>query len=155
MNDFMLLLQGLKGTMDLTKGLKSAYDSHKIAEAEAEFFEKLSSLYVQAISLYESHSALAREKDELEKKLVEYQQWDRTASQYSLKALKSGAYVYTPNESNQSPNPMHWICPKCYGDRKKSILQFLYDFDRGHHAYCPECKGRFGATQQEMLNASA
>lgn len=150
-SDFALLVEGIRGSIAIVRGLKSAYDQHAIVQVQTEILEKLLALQIDALSLQEDHFALLRSKRELEETLVKHQQWDDTAAQYSLKNLESGAYVYAPNESNKSPEPMHWICAKCYGDRKKSLLHFVWDSARGHHAFCQECHNWVSAERKEML----
>lgn len=148
--DFALFLQGFKGAIDIAKGLKSTYDQHTVSDAQAEFFEKLSDLYVRATSLYESHSTLTREKDELEKKLMEYEQWAQTERQYELKQVAPGKFVRSYKKSDKNTDPMHWLCPNCWEDKKKSILQGHPSLGDALEYICPRCN-KFGVRAGKFI----
>lgn len=134
------IVTGIKGTIDIAKGLKSAYDAHTITQAQTEILEKLFSLQIDALSLQEKHSALVNEKEELAKKLMEFEQWEKTESQYQLEEVHFGVFVYSPKESERSTEPKHWLCTNCWEERKKSILQCDYKHSEGAGYTCPRCK---------------
>lgn len=133
------VITGIKGTIDIVKGLKSSYDDHAIVQAQTQIREQLLTILSDAIALQEKHSALINEKDELKKKLMEYEQWENTVSEYELKEVVPGKFVYTYKKSQQSTTPMHWLCPNCWNDRKKSILQVIHRTEREASHKCPRC----------------
>lgn len=66
---------------------------------------------------------LAKVKDEFERKLMAYQRWDAEAARYGLHALADGIFVYALKPDQQHGEPMHYLCPHCFGEKKRSILQ--------------------------------
>jgi hypothetical protein len=83
-----------------------------------------------------------RSKDELEKKLIEQENWHNERARYHLKKVGGGVFVYALKESNATTEPAHWLCAHCYEEQKKSILQ--------RNPYptwlCPRCKTKIVIT---------
>lgn len=59
---------------------------------------------------------------ELEQKLAVYEKWDSEASRYRLTELAPGIAVYALQPDQANGEPIHYICPNCFQNRKKSIL---------------------------------
>ena len=118
-----VIITSIKTTIEIVKGLKSSHDAKTITQAQSQILEHLFALQVAALALQEKHSALIHEKQALIKKIEQFEQWRNTESEYELKELKPGIFVYSYKNSQQSVIPMHWLCPHCWNDRKKSILQ--------------------------------
>jgi hypothetical protein len=143
-SEFALFLQGVKGTLDVAKGLKSAYDQHTIVQAQSEIIEKLLALQMDALSLQEKHSALIHEKEELEKKVLEAQKWSETESQYELKQVVPGKIVRSYKKPSESTDPPHWLCPNCWEDKKKSVLQGHLNMGDAWDFSCLRCRFTVG-----------
>lgn len=138
-SDFTLLIEGIKGSIAMVKGLKSAYDQHTITQAQTDVLEKLLALQMDALSLQEKHSALIHEKEELQKKVMEAQKWSETESQYELKQVVPGRIVRSFKKTSESTDPPHWLCPNCWEDKKKSILQSYNWMGDSWRVSCPRC----------------
>ncbi len=133
------LLTGIKTVMEIVDGLKSSHDADTVMKAQSEVFEQLFTIRAKALALQEEHLVLLNEKEELVKKLMEFEQWEKTKSKYELKQIIRGIFVYSLKNSQQSEEPLHWLCPNCWKDSKDSILQA--EFDNGDEAkyFCPKC----------------
>ena len=61
-----------------------------------------------ALLMQEKHSSLLREKDDIAKKLMEFEKWDETESQYELKEIYPGIllYSYKERENLKSSNAL-------------------------------------------------
>jgi hypothetical protein len=114
MADFSAFVASIGALSNFAKGLQSVHDEKQIFEATSDLRERIFAIQSDALTLQENHSSLLKQKDELEKKLMEFDKWENTASQYSPHKFPSGAIVYAPNESNKSPQPEHYLCPRCY-----------------------------------------
>lgn len=81
--------------------------------------------------------SLLKRTNELEQEIVQFKNWDAQAANYTLKNVGAlpgvFAYVYTP--TLQGVEPRHWCCTNCFGQRRKSILQYVH----GTGYRCPEC----------------
>jgi transcriptional regulator with GAF, ATPase, and Fis domain len=133
------IIGGIKSITEIAKGLKSAYDSHTVMQAQADILEKLTNLQMDALALQEKASSLINEKDELQKKVTEFEQWKETEADYELKEITTGKFVYAFKETGKSQKPSHWLCTNCYGQRKKSILQASYHGEFDATYFCPNC----------------
>ena len=131
------IVTSLKTTIGIVKGLKSSYDAKTITQAQSQILEHLFALQVDALALQEKHSALIHEKEELIKKIEQFEQWGNTESEYELKEIKPGIFVYSYKKSQQSVIPMHWLCAQCWNDHKKSILQSGFHDKSVYN--CPRC----------------
>jgi len=81
---------------------------------------------------------LAKVKDELERKLMEYERWDAQAARYELRELADGIFVYALKPEHKGSEPLHYLCPHCFNQKKRSILQRPR---AGHKNYvCHDCK---------------
>jgi transcriptional regulator with GAF, ATPase, and Fis domain len=137
------IITSIKATIEIAKGLKSSYDAHTIAQAQSDILEQLLAIRMDTLTLQEKHSTLINEKDELAKKLVQLEQWEKTESEYELQEINRGKFVYSPKNSQQSKKPTHWLCTQCWDDRKKSVLQANYHTESEAQYICPRCKLRF------------
>jgi hypothetical protein len=66
---------------------------------------------------------LVKVKDELERKLLEHQQWGAEAARYELRQLADGIFVYALKAEHKEGQPDHFLCPHCFEQKKRSILQ--------------------------------
>jgi len=82
-----------------------------------------------------------REKDELIQKLKTLEQWDAESKRYVLKEIGRGVFVYSLKETVDSGGePPHNICPKCFQDKRKSILQAVATSQYGTRFKCFSCQ---------------
>lgn len=134
------LISGIKATIDIAKGLKSAHDSHTIVQAQSDILEQLTNLRMDALTLQDKTSALIQERDELQKKLIEFEKWQKTESKYHLEQVERGKFVYSPNDAKSPEQPSHWLCTNCWSNREKSILQASFHDEYEAYYSCPRCK---------------
>lgn len=68
------------------------------------------------------YDKLANVKAETEKKLMDYESWEREKERYRFTAIATGisVNVYQPEEGDSAPP--HWLCPYCFEKRRKSVL---------------------------------
>ncbi len=137
------LITSIKAAMDIVNILKSSHDDHTISKAQSEIFDRLLAIQANAAILQEKHSALVNEKNELAEKVMQFEQWVKTESEYELKKLTCGILVYSYKSSQNSKKPMHCLCPNCWEDRKKSILQIIRKTSDGIVYCCYRCKYDF------------
>ena len=137
--------------------IQSAVSSLKVASDIAQGFLKLNSVAevqgkvidLQSAILSAQSSALAataqqmellEEVRDLKAQLEAVKGWEATSQRYELRRLDSGVFAYALREP-KSDEPAHWLCPRCFADGKKSILQNRGDF--------------YGASEHECLGCGA
>lgn len=110
----------------LTKMAKAALDAHTDAEVRkvvSEFDAAIRDLHQRIIEIQLQSQELIRAKVEAEQKLVAYEKWEAERAKYALTEVADGVFVYVLQPQHASGHPIHWLCPKCYEERKKGILQ--------------------------------
>ncbi len=102
--------------------------------------------------------ALLDRKRELEEELVKLRDWENEKSKYRLEDIGGRAFVYAYQPPAKGPGDVHhWLCPTCYEDARKSILQL-----KGKESslpgtnwrdisvwYCPKCKTEIRTNHKE------
>lgn len=72
----------------------------------------------------EAYSALLDKVGELEQELRTHETWESEKQRYELKPHgERQALAYALKEGTEPLEPTHSICPDCYQERRKSILQ--------------------------------
>ena len=90
---------------------------------------KVNEALSRSVDLYDENMRLKR-------KLIEYDNWDKTARKYKLADLPTGDGLAYSLKSNPAPDePHHYICPQCYDGQARSILQ---TWNKGYR--CNRCK---------------
>lgn len=125
-----------KSMLDMAKGLKDINDAAVRNAAVIELQEKI-------LAAREAQSTLAEQVRDLEAEVARLKAWDREKERYELQQRSPncpGALAYRVKESERGAEPVHWLCPTCYEDGRKSILQEHEGARRSINAACPRCK---------------
>ena len=138
--DIPTIIAALKGAVGLSKELKAfplgEAASKKAAEVDAQIF----AAYESALASQARQLELSKRNQELEEEVTRLKSWDVQKGDYELKAIENSAFVYSLKENAKSAEPVHWLCPPCYENSKKSILQRGTPFQRRYPWLCPVCK---------------
>jgi hypothetical protein len=137
------LISGIKGTIDIAKGLKSAYESHTIAQAQTDILERLLAVQGEALNLQERHSSLMLENDTLSKKLGEFNDWEKLKDSYVLKEVSARIYVYVSKAPDKTVANPPYHCSNCFGLKQLSILQYQGNGEDYHKFDCHRCGKHF------------
>lgn len=134
------LVASSKAAYDIAKGINSLKSEIDRNESVSKVLEVLLAVQTQALSVNAIAQKLQEEKYELTKKVMEFEKWSETISQYELKEIAPGVLVYAYKKSDNSKEPMHWLCPNCFDTkRQKSIFQRMAQDGRGTHYACHGC----------------
>ena len=124
----------LKSAFDMAKGLKNMSDTALRNVAVIELQEEI--IVAQTVQ-----SELIDYINTLEKRLASFDEWDAEKQRYELKEFGRGAFAYSLKADAQSGEPAHQICPTCYENRRKSILQTVPGNNSiGSTHHCPVCE---------------
>ena len=88
---------------------------------------------------------LQQENAELRAKLAKMEDWNAEKERYEMKAVGQTARVFALKPGFENSEPPHWICPRCYDDNQRSILNFeMQDIMGGHNDVwiCSRCESR-------------
>jgi ribosomal protein L32 len=127
----------------LKNRLKQINDS-AVREKLEELLNAIIPLQSQIIALQAANSAYIKEKEEIEKKLREIEDWKKESDRYERKEFALGVYVYAIKVNSGYSGLEHNVCPKCFEiDRKISTIQLLHESAGGKVYFCPNCKNEF------------
>src|SRR5262245_45986914 len=112
------------------------------AKISADVREKAIELQTTIIALQNSimgaqaqNQQLMAENERLKQELARAENWEAEAAKYKLLQPLSGSFVYALNDDQLTTQPYHWLCPRCFQNKQKFILQ-----KNGREYTCPACK---------------
>ena len=115
------IFTSVKIAYDIAKGISFLKSEVERNEAVAKTLEILISVQQDALSMQEERSLLLREKDNLIKKISEFEKWSEIERQYELKDLAPGVPVYSYKITDKTTEPMHLLCANCFSKRQKGF----------------------------------
>lgn len=142
MTEFASFISSVRSTYEFAKGVKAIVDDSKRAEELSKLIDRLLSVQELALTLQAEHHELIQSKDELAKRIMEFEQWEQEKQNYGLCKVALGRFVYVPNNTSNPIKELPWYCTNCWEDKKGSILQgnqggLTTTWD------CPRCKAHF------------
>ena len=89
-----------------------------------EVLEAVTDAYSHALTSQQEQLELIRRVQELEETIAKYDKWETEKERYEHYEVGPGNHVYRlRKECKRDNEPDHFICPSCYEDGRKSILQ--------------------------------
>jgi predicted RNA-binding Zn-ribbon protein involved in translation (DUF1610 family) len=136
------ILASSKAATDIAKGIISLDKGVAVNEKAYELINVILDLQQHVLTAQAEYQKLLTAHDEWKKKAEKRIEWAETTKRYKLHDFTPGVFVYAPKEENEVDEPQHFICPKCYGEEKKSILQLKAVNELGTHYICLSCDAR-------------
>jgi DNA-directed RNA polymerase subunit M/transcription elongation factor TFIIS len=137
------LIASTQTAVNIAKGLTSVYVDDKVKERTSELLSILLSVQGDALTMQSKHQDLLQLKNNIEQRMLEFENWSKMERQYELKDVAPHIFLYSYKKTDNDTTPHHYICPKCYQDRKTYILQLHYDGDSSTEYICNSCKNIF------------
>ena len=151
--------QSVKALSDILNGLKSMSETVG-SSAPDQFADAVNTQLVEAnrivMAAQESalvanaaQATLVQKVADLEATLVQFETWEREKARYRLVETAPRAFAYRLNETEVARGePLHHICPHCYEQRRKSILQA--NPEDLHSLRCPACQTEIAYPQEGL-----
>jgi hypothetical protein len=108
-------LGALKTAFDIARGIRDLDDTTKRNAAVIDLQQTI-------LTAQQAQSALLEEMDSLKKENATMKEWRAEKDNYQLTSIGDVVFVYKLKPSIDS-EPAHPLCPNCFADGKKSILQ--------------------------------
>jgi len=119
--DPVSIFTSIKVAYDIAKGINALNTITERNEAISKVLEVLISVQQDTLVMQEEYSLLLREKDNLIKKISEFEKWSEVENQYELKELAPGVPVYAYKKIDKSTDPMHLLCANCFSKKQKGF----------------------------------
>ena len=138
------MIQNITSYLKTAKDIINAISDNKsLAEVKGKLIELQNAILSAQNSALESHqeqAALIAEIDKLKHDIVKIKAWSTEKERYALKNVWNSGIVYALKKSVSKGEPAHYLCPNCYQDEIKSIMQPRKNADKFATIYCPKCK---------------
>ena len=133
-------ISGLKGALDIAKSLNATAGAVAINDAKIGLQGAIIEAQASLLAAQEAQTANLKRIDELEARIVELDAWEGEKQRYQLTEFPTGAFAYVLKTDDAAGEPSHRICPACYQDSHKSILQTTVRHGGGERVECPRCE---------------
>lgn len=139
-------LGGLKGAMDIAKGLNATAGAVAINDAKIALQSAIIDAQAGLLAAQEGLTANLRRIDELEARIAQLDAWEREKGRYQLVEFPTNVFAYVLRADDSAGEPSHRICPSCYEDGRKSILQTRMKHGGGEKVECLRCDAKLTLT---------
>ena len=137
------LLASSKVAYDIAKGISALKSEVDRNESISQILEVLLAVQTNALSVNAIAQELQEDKSALTQRIMEFEKWSETEMQYELKEIAPGIFVYYYKTANDPAKPIHWLCAKCFHERKAYIIQLDRESAAGKHYFCPNCNTKY------------
>jgi hypothetical protein len=132
---------GIRAALDITKAMVGLRDAEAFRAKSIELQAVVLDAFEKAIEAREAHSVQADRIRALEAEVANLKAWDAQKQQYELKPIGQGAVARILKPDARGTEAPHWLCPNCFEQGKKSLLQNTNRVERGHLLVgCVTCK---------------
>jgi hypothetical protein len=141
LSEITAAIKSIDTIISAAKGFFSLKKEFEINLAKDEIFSNLIEIKQQLLLFQTSYSEILSYQSELQKKIIDFENWETKTFNYSLIEITSGNFVYLSKESQEAGNKQPWFCATCYNEKKLSPFQRKYP---NHDAFIyPICKFKF------------
>lgn len=145
------IASSLKAAGDIAKTMIGLRDSAMLQSKTIELQSMILDAQSSAFSAQQERAALIERIGALEAEVARLKAWDAEKQRYVLKDLTHGAFARVLKESERGSEPVHAICPTCYDNGKKSVLQHNREPQIMKQAWkCHQCKTEVRASYHAL-----
>lgn len=127
----------------IVQGMLSLKTDAAVSAKALELNRVLIELTEQIFACQAQIAALISRESELKAEVANLKDWSHDKERYELCEIVPGTLAYRVQPGMQGAEPMHYLCPRCYQQHIKSILQDGGIKDHRHYLQCPECQTVF------------
>lgn len=142
-------VQSARALMDVVKANKQLADFSELNTAVSKLNAELARAWEMTLASQEKQATLQEEKaaltkriGDLEKEIAQLKDWNREAERYALTQVTSGIPAYVLQSDMERDAITHQLCANCFGNYKKSFLQYGPPATRGRMT-CSQCGGEW------------
>lgn len=145
----------LKTAADITQALIAIKSDAAVAAKAVELNNVIFAVQQQLFDAQTERSKHVDEIRHLQAEVADLKRRQLEEERYELFELSPGTFVYRLKAQAEAAEPQHAVCPNCFQEGRKSILQFGYTGGMAMRAAfsCHRCKGDFEGDMQQMRRA--
>jgi hypothetical protein len=131
----------LNAASDLAQGMMKLRDLTQLGGVVVKLNAEILAAQRGALTAQQNEAAMAEEIRELKAEIIRFEEWEAQKQRYELKEQgEAKVLAYSLKEGMEPAELPHSICPDCYQQRKRSILQTeSYDIGRARALVCQGC----------------
>jgi formate dehydrogenase maturation protein FdhE len=133
-------VSGLKAAYDMARGVQALAKDVDLKLATIDLMASIVSAQQSALQAVEAQAEMQKRVAELEAKLAVRDEWDAQRARYKLTTFPTGVMVYVLDPEQAADEPDHKLCPTCFHDGRKSILQVTAKHSGGEIVECQTCQ---------------
>lgn len=142
---------GIKTAAEVAQGLLALKTDAAVSAKAVELNRIIFDVQQQLIAIQADYAAVVARERDLEAQIVKLEDWVHEKQRYELHQLAAGTFVYRVKPVMQRAEPVHDLCPRCYEEGVKSILQAAGVKEGCHAVQCPKCAAVFLGEHYEAL----
>lgn len=133
----------LDDIVGLVKNVKAVFSKSDVFAALEDLRARLVSAQNENLALQSKNRELLEQHCALQEELRRLKDFKLDAKKYVLCNVGTHTHLYAPKKRGKNTDPTHYLCPNCYHDHRKSVLQFSRRELRHDVLACPHCKAEF------------
>ena len=132
----------LKGALDITKGIVSLKNQADLSSLAIELNSKLIEAQHAVFAVNDERQRLIDKVRELEQEIDQSKNWESEKLRFQLMSPwpEKPVSVYHLKKSHANGEEPHWLCPNCFQDGKKAILNTNKKKGEYVHLVCSVCE---------------
>jgi hypothetical protein len=132
----------LSGALDITKGMLSLKSQAELSSFAIDLNSKLIDAQQAIFAVNDERQKLLDKIRELEKRIEQAEDWAVEKGRYQLISPWPGrpVSVYHLKKASANGEEPHWLCPNCFQQRRKSVLNTNQKKGERVHLVCGICK---------------
>lgn len=130
---------GLQAAGQIVKSMVGLKVSSEVQTKVIELQSIIMAAQGDALAAQSDQFALLERIRNLEAEIAKARAWEAEKERYHLQEFPSGALAYVLKPDAANGEPSHRICPKCYNEGYKSLLQVKSKRGGGERVECHRC----------------
>ena len=134
----------LKSATEAVKSLMGMRGDARVLEEAIKLNKEILAAQAALTQAQTEQTVLTDAIRNLEKENAGLKEWDSDKKRYDLTRFDPGVFTYALRPDAANGQPIHELCPRCYDNGEKSILQATTEVRmRRRVRFCPTCKNEY------------
>ncbi|MEQ1577615.1 MAG: hypothetical protein ABL894_08180 [Hyphomicrobium sp.] len=140
-NQVSAAFSSLQALRDLAGAATNVRDNAAFLSKSNELHGQIAGLLGEIVAAQQRAAVQNAEIETLKSKLAELENWEKEKARYELVDFGGQTFALRLKANALNGEPTHRLCPDCFQQKRKSILQHLFNSDFGQeHVNCGICK---------------